>query len=58
MKMVGEIDTAITRDFNKSIPYHEAQSSSSASSTLLKTQKTVPQSGIGIGIEEQRELSS
>jgi DNA-binding response OmpR family regulator len=24
----------------------------------LKTQKTIPQSGIGIGIEEQRELSS
>jgi DNA-binding response OmpR family regulator len=26
--------------------------------SLLKTQKTIPQSGIGIGIKEQRELSS
>ena len=26
--------------------------------SLLKTQKTIPQSGIGIGIEEQRDLSS
>jgi CheY-like chemotaxis protein len=26
--------------------------------SLLETQKTIPQSGIGIGIEEQRELSS